>query len=393
MIRRETGYNQVQALRQQATLWREPQDDAVQLNSRKINPQQFRKNNSHLYSNSKHDDKENPIWDDNGCLLNKPEKKSSGLKRSASVASLHSNLYPNQKSESNSRKVRKDEEDSYLDDSENESKRLTTKQRQRKKQQDSILRLTTKKTPQREKSVQPRLLSTDFEGFIHRQTDCVKAHNKKPKPVQNYKIDISEGTKKLLKRSQKLSSHSIYDLKPREKRDEEFEICSRSGSSLSARPKMKKQEWRLSNMDVEKERELKEDRMTILRAKIDAEENRSQKSNEKVKPKINSRSSSRYYQNEEPYIPQKYQPNSVYQTRKRIELKINEMKPILEAEQNELNWNTQEKKNKNKKKIREYVPDYMQTINDVISPSWDDDKKRNKKRDMFLYYNEKSNSK
>lgn len=374
MLRRETSYSQVQALRQQATLWREPQDDAVQLNSRKINPQQFRKNNSHLYSNSKPADKEsNPIWDDNGCLLKKTEKKPSGLRRSASVASLHSTLYADQKTHTNTRKAQQYDIDSKFDDSDGMTKKKLTK----KQQQDSVLRLTTKKTHAREKSVQPRLLSTDFEGFIHRQTDCVKAHNKKPKPVQDYKIDISEGTKKLLKRSQKLSSHSIYDLKPKDKRNDELEIQNRSESSLSARPKMKKQEWRLSNMNLEKERELKEDRMTILRAKINAEEGRYVE--KKVKPKINSRSTTRYYQDEEPYVPQKYQPNSVYQTRKRIETKIIEMRPILEAEQNELNWNTQEKKNKKKAKNKEYLPDYMKTINDVIRPSWEEDHKRTKK--------------
>lgn len=380
MLRRETSRSQAQVLRQQATLWREPQDDMVQLNSKKVNTQQFRKNNSHLYSNTKHVDKEsNPIWDDQGCLLKKAERKQPGiLRRSASVASFHKSIYPKQKFDNNTKnsKLQQFEDSSRFDDSESSPSRSRLT---RKQQEDSVIRLTKRKNPVREKSVQPRLLSTDFEGFIHRQTNCSKARHQKPAPVPDYKIDISEGTKKLLQRSQKLSSHSIYNLKTKSKREEELEAQNQSESNFSVKPKIRKSEYRLANMNLEKEKELKEDRLALLRVKYDDEEGLNLSEEKRVKPKLNQRSSSRYYQNEEPYIPQKYQPNSVYATRKRIEAKINEMRPILEADQEQITWSIKEKKNRKKTKNKEYLPDYMKTINDVIRPSWEEDHKRAKK--------------
>ncbi|OHT14542.1 hypothetical protein TRFO_15081 [Tritrichomonas foetus] len=464
MLRRETKQPKNQTLRQAATSWRQQtHDEPLHLKTKRINPQQFRRSNSHLYtrtpnkSNNNENKANQSLWDENGCLIRSKNEigkstKKPLLKRSASVNSIHPNIIKNLTHQTTERPPLDTKTHHTIKFTETRVRPITRTRPTRKEQEDSTIRLATRSLPKRERSVQPRRQSSDFQGFINRQNKSIKSHNRKPSPQKEYKIDFSEGTKKLLQKSTSSSvlSHSIYSIKKKEdpSRREQTNQTKKTTPSKNqnsnnnqkinnntntnnsnnttnntnknnnrnnknavvegnVRPKiMKRSQNRLQDMDYDMEKVLKEDRRKILIASVRIEDgsmklpssarnqnpnesnskqatnrdlSQSRKSNLSSRRRSASVNSSFSGMNKDSFVPRRYQPDSVYSTRMRIQEKINEMRPIIDADEDEIKYSAAARRNSQKK--RNYVPDYIRSF-DMIKPDFDDPRRMERRKTM-----------
>ena len=394
MLRRETRKPQNQTLREAASSWRnQNQEESLNLKTKRINPQQFRRSNSHLLTSRQETEKRyDLVWDENGCLIHKPVNvttKPNFLKRSTSVLSMHSSILDQFEKERKNKERNAKPERPPLDIRTHHTikfidakvKPITRSKVTRKRQQETTSRLSTRVIPVRQKSVQPKKLSSDFEGFMNRQTQSIKMHNKKHEEPPQYKFNISEGSKKVLRRSQSALSHSVYDIK---KKEDTIRPRKSGNSSVTnnendirkenkAKPKIIKREpGRLQNMDPEMEKIFKEDRRKVLIASVRIEDGSLQLPIGRQRKPIKPRKA-----NNEPYIPKRLQPDSVFETRRRIQEKINEMKPIIDANEEDIKWSAEARRKSNKK--RNYLPNYIRSLSDMMVPDFDDPR-RNERR-------------
>lgn len=357
MLKRQSSFVEPQFLREQATTWRNPEDERKRSRTKTVNPHNFRKNNSHLYPSSKpHDKKVENYWDENGFLIQKAAENTNRnvMRRSASVLSMHPNIRPTSKA---SAKNAIQTSRTNLSN----TQRPAIRKRTKKEQAEATIRLSTrpKAQPQRQKSVQPRRVSTDFDGFIYRQTKSTKIRNQQPEPEKEHKIQMCEGSKSYLRKSQKAVTHSVYDLRNRDFAEESLSVSN--DWSFSLKPKLRRNEYRLTNMDLKSEKERKAQKLETMRQQYDAE----------LMQKIDNYPKHDFSQfapneGEDLYIPMKYQPDSVYLTRKRIDSKINELRPIIQANKEEIQW-SKAKKGGSKKK--DYMPKYIRTIDQILRPN------------------------
>ena len=170
---------------------------------------------------------------------------------------------------------------------------------------------------------------------------------------------MCEGSKSYLRKSQKAVSHSVYDLRNRDFAEESVSVSN--DWSFSLKPKLRRNEYRLTNMDLKSEKERKAQKLETMRQQYDAE----------LMQKIDNYPKHDFSQfapneGEDLYIPMKYQPDSVYLTRKRIDSKINELRPIIQANKEEIQWN---KAKKGGSKKKDYMPKYIRTIDQILRPN------------------------
>ncbi|OHT00629.1 hypothetical protein TRFO_32652 [Tritrichomonas foetus] len=211
-----------------------------------------------------------------------------------------------------------------------------------KKIKEISFKLSTVRTQtKRERSVQPIKKSTDFPSFLERQKRYLKT--RAPKQQEEYKIEMSEGSKKMV--SERNYKHSVTDCVKKRKEEERIKR-----EKEEMQPKInKKRSFRLQNQEYEQEKEAK---MILLRTKNDIDIGAI---------RIPDRRPLRSFRDLSRESESRLREDSIFAERFKISEKVKEMEPIFDAEEDEMK-RIAELKNKKKR----YMPKYIKEICDTI---------------------------
>ena len=375
-VAREKRRRENEVIRENASMWRDEPPPLGRKIKRRTGDIQNRNNESFLSSLNKKITRKKPEevhWDEEGRLIKfHPEefqvvKKSSRRSNSVSIRNANTannNNNDNEKPDFVSRigKIHYEYEKNQADD--DEMIECTTNRKPTKEEQrDSSIRLSTLKKSKRQRSIQPKK-STDFTSFIERQQHYVKVRCMKMQPPPEYKIEMSEGTKRFMN-DENYRKHSVTDC-IEQKRDQ-FRV-----KREEVQPKInKKKNFRMANMDYAEEKKMKEVKKNILRVQNDVDMGL-------FKLPEKRRRRTRDLSELEKANDPKLRNDSIYAERSRIQDKIKEMEPIFDAEVEEMKRINEYDKSKKKK----YVPNYIQEICDTIGY---DPTKRFSEKNRTLY--------